>query len=176
MNNENEEIWKDVSGYEGLYKVSDKGRVKSLKFGKVKILKPVRNKYGYLCVCLFKNRNRKKFMVHRLVAQVFLPNPQNLPQVNHKDEDKTNNSVQNLEFCDRKYNCNFGTRNQKISEKMTNGKLSKPVLQYTKYGEFVREYNSLSDIKRNLVYDKGYISKCCNGKLKSAYGFVWKYK
>ena len=91
--------------------------------------------------------------------------------MNHKDEDKTNNSVQNLEFCDRKYNCNFGSRNQRIA-----GKRSKPVIQYTKDGKIVKEWKSIYDIERNLGYGHSKISACCRGKSKTAGGFVWKYK
>ena len=174
--NENEEIWKDIKGFEGLYQVSDQGRVKSLKFGKERILKPQRDKNGYLLVDLCKNKESKKCKVHRLVCQTFLINPQNLPQVNHKDEDKTNNRVDNLEWCDRKYNSNYGTRTQRVAEKNTNGKLSKPVLQYTKYCEFIKEWKSASDVERNLGYAQQNISRCCLGRCKSAYGFLWKYK
>ena len=172
----NNEIWKDVTNYEGLYQVSNLGRVKSIGYGTERILKLVRLKNGYLKVSLWKNSKNKQFLVHRIVAQAFLSNPQNLSQVNHKDEDKTNNSVQNLEWCDQKYNHNYGTINQRISEKMTNGKLSKPVLQYTKTGEFVRKWKSTKDVERNLGYSQSYISKCCNGKRNSANGFIWKYK
>ena len=114
------EIWKDVVDFEGLYQVSNKGRIRSLKYGKEKILKLVRTHNGYLRICLIKNGEKKMCLVHRLVSQVFLPNPQNLPDVNHKNEDKTNNNVNNLEWCDKKYNSNYGTRNQRISEKCTN--------------------------------------------------------
>ena len=162
-----EEIWCPIKGYEGFYGVSDQGRVRSLKFGKERILKPIRNQQGYILVCLCKNREKKMCKIHRLVAQAFIPNPDNLPQVNHRDEDKTNNYVQNLEWCDSKYNNNYGTRNQRIS---------KTVLQYTKSGAFVREWKSTHDAERNLGYSKCNISKCCNGKLKSAYNFIWKYK
>ena len=168
--NENKEIWKDILGYEGHYQVSNKGRVKSLKQGKEKILKPERCR-GYLRVGLLKNRNRKMFMVHRLVAQAFISNSDNLPMINHKDENPSNNRVENLEWCDSKYNNNYGTRTQRQSEK-----LSKPVLQYTKDGEFIREWKSGVDIKSNLGYSRGNISQCCTGKLKWIYGFVWKYK
>ena len=107
---ENNEVWKDVKDYEGLYQISDKGRVKSLWFGKEKILKPGRDTCGYLQVNLSKNGEKKTYQVHRLVAKSFLPNPDNLSEVNHKDENKENNIVENLEFCDRKYNINYGTR------------------------------------------------------------------
>ena len=167
----NEEIWCPIKGYEGLYEVSDKGRVRSLKSGKERILKPLRIKTGYLQVQLLKNGEQKMYLVHRLVAQTFTPNPYNLQEVNHKDEDKDNNSVQNLEWCDRKYNINYGNRNQMVSIK-----LSKPILQYTKSGGFIREWKSTYDIERNLGYFHNCISYCCNGKLKSAYGYVWKYK
>ena len=171
MKNENEEIWKDIKGFEGHYQVSDKGRVRSLKYGKERILKPERTHNGYLRVGLLKNRNRKMFMVHRLVGQAFLSNSHNLPQINHKDEDKTNNRVENLEWCDGKYNMNYGTRTQRVTEKV-----SKPVLQYSKDGEFIREWKSTHTVERNLGYSKGNISSCCTGKLKWIYGFIWNYK
>ena len=171
MKNENEEVWKDVSGYEGLYQVSNKGRVKSLKFGKERIMKPCNNGRGYLFILLCKNGNRKKNKVHRLVAKAFLSNLDNLPEVNHKDENKTNNCVENLEWCDSKYNINYGSHNQRSGEKR-----SKPVFQYSKDGEFVRKWKSTKDVERNLGYAHTNISSCCLGKRKSAYGFIWKYK
>ena len=166
-----DEIWCPVKNYESLYEVSDKGRVKSIGYGKERILKPLRNTCGYLQVCLCKNGEHKMYLVHRLVAQTFTPNPQNLTEVNHKDENKENNSVHNLEWCDSKYNNNYGTRTQRQSEK-----LSKSVLQYTKSGVFVREWKSMKDVQRNLNYSQGNISSCCNGKCKSANGYIWKYK
>lgn len=166
-----EEIWYPIKGYESLYEVSDQGRVRSLKFGKERILKPIRNTSGYLQVFLCKNGEKKTYRVHRLVAQTFIPNPHNLPEVNHKDENKENNSVHNLEWCTNKYNINYGTRTQRQAEK-----LSKPVLQYTKSGELVREWKSTIDVQRNLGYFQNHISSCCNGKLKSAYNFIWKFK
>ena len=120
-----EEIWKDIVGYEGLYQVSNFGRVKSLakykngnggsKFWrKERILKPANTGRGYLMVVLIKEKKRTTYILHRLVAQAFIPNPNNLPQINHKDENKTNNVVSNLEWCDNKYNSNYGTRNVRI--------------------------------------------------------------
>ena len=162
-----DEIWCPIKGYESLYEVSDQGRVRSLKFGKERILKQLRTPKGYLTVGLYKNGEDKRCYVHRLVAKTFIPNPDNLPEVNHKDENKTNNSVQNLEWCDQKYNINYGTRNDRCS---------KPVLQYTKSGVFVREWKSTHDVQRNLGYFHNYISYCCTGKRKSAYGFIWKFK
>ena len=112
------EIFKDIEEYEGLYQISNLGRVKSLKYGKERILKPAKDKKGYLYVCLYKQGKMKIYRVHRLVAQAFIPNPNNLPQVNHKDEDKTNNASSNLEFCDAKYNNNYGNHNKKMGEKI----------------------------------------------------------
>ena len=114
------EEWRPIEGYEGLYEVSNLGRVRSVdryvidslghrKFYKGKVLSIVKNKNGYLLINLYCNEKNKKCLVHRLVAEAFVSNPDNLPEVNHKDEDKTNNRVDNLEWCNRKYNVNFGT-------------------------------------------------------------------
>lgn len=167
------EIWKDILGYEGLYQVSNFGRVKSLKFGKERILKLTKDKDGYLIVNLYKAGRIKTVKVHRLVAEAFLPNPDNLPLINHKDEDKSNNIVSNLEWYDVKYNTNYGTRNKRIGKSNTNGKRSKPVLQYTLDGKFVREWESYRECKRNGF---NHVSECCRGKLKSCGGFIWRYK
>ena len=115
------EEWRPVVGYEGLYEVSSYGRVRSLDryderncFREGRILKLYTSRVGYLRVQLSLNSKKKMYLVHRLVAEAFIPNPDNLPEVNHLDEDKTNNRVENLEFCDRKYNINFGTRKDKV--------------------------------------------------------------
>ena len=160
------EIWKDKKDYEGHYQVSNCGRVKSIKFGKERILKPVPNSFGYLFVNLCKDGKVKAFTVHRLVAEAFIPNPNNYKEVNHKDEDKSNNVVTNLEWCDRKYNCNYGTRTEKCS---------KPVLQYTLDGESVREWESTAECSRN-GFNQGAVAACCLGKLKKYKDFIWKYK
>ena len=167
------EYWKPVLGYEGLYEVSNWGRVKSMNYnhsGKEKILKPCTYNHGYLYVNLCKNGKVKKFLVHRLVAEAFIPNPNNLPQVNHKDECKTNNNVENLEWCSAKHNANFGTRNERVAKKC-----SKPVVQYTLDGKFVREWKSIAECGRN-GFHQGHISDCCRGKLKTHKGFIFKYK
>lgn len=164
------EYWKPVVGYEGLYEVSNWGRVKSIRFGKERILKPFTNKDGYLLVTLSKNGTHKKFQVHRLVALHFLPNPDNLPEVNHKDENKLNNNAENLEWCNRKFNINYGTRNKRIGKSN-----SKKVLQYTLDGEFVREWESTAECERN-GYNHGAVAACCRGKRKTHKDFIWKYK
>lgn len=165
------EYWKPVVGYEGHYQVSNFGRVKSIKFGKERILKQHINiKGGYYYVCLLKNGKHKNYYVHRLVAQAFLPNPYKLPQVNHKDENKTNNNVDNLEWCTNEYNHNYGTINERISQSQ-----SKPVLQYDLNGNLIKEWKSINECGRN-GFNQGDICKCCNGKRKTAKGFIWVYK
>ena len=121
------QIWKDIAGYEGLYQVSNTGKVRSLDrvitykngrqvFYKSKILKQYLGKDGYMYVHLYKDKKNKRCVVHRLVVQAFLENPNNWPQVNHKDENKTNNAVCNLEWCTAKYNSNYGTRRERLSQ------------------------------------------------------------
>ena len=118
-----EEIWRPIEGYEGLYEVSNLGRVRSLdrydsrnQFRKGRIMKQNNDGRDYMSIQLCLNGKLKKYFVHRLVAEAFLPNPDNLPQVNHKDEDKSNNRVDNLEWCTAKYNLSYGTRNIRIRE------------------------------------------------------------
>lgn len=172
------EVWKDIPNYEGLYQVSSWGRVKSLNYnhtGKERILKPQKNTFEYLHISLCKDSKRKTFTVHRLVATAFIPNPYNLPQINHKDENKENNHVDNLEFCTAKHNSNYGTRNERLSKKMSEAK-SKPIYQYTKVGEFIREWQSATHAEKELNIPQGNICQCCKGKYKSAGGYTWQYK
>ena len=179
---EETEIWRDVVGYENLYKISNLGNVMSLKRKKPKLLKPGKDGNGYLFVILSNhNKYLKEIKVHRLVAQAFLPNPNNLPQVNHKDENKTNNRVENLEWCTQQYNLNFGTapdrRSKKLSKILKNRKdQSKPVLQYDKNDIFINEYPSIKDAQRKTGVHQGNICMVCRGKLKSTGGYVWRYK
>ena len=174
-NNENMEIWRDIKGYDGEYQVSNLGRVKSLKYGKEKIMKFGTNKDNYLRVILCKNNKVKTFRVHLLVAMAFLPNPDNLPQLNHKDENPSNNNVENLEWCTISYNINYGTRNKRVSKILTNGILSMKVDQFSKKGEFIKTWPSIMQVERELGIDNSSISKCCKGKNKSAGKFIFKY-
>ena len=163
------EYWKPVVGYEGLYEVSNWGRVKSIRFGKERILKPGTCGRGYLFVNLCKNGKVKLYYVHRLVAESFIPNPNNYPIINHKDENKTNNSVGNLEWCSYRYNNTYGTRTEKCSKKM-----SKPILQYTLDGVLVREWESIAECGRN-GFNSECVCMCCKGKIKTHKKYIWKY-
>lgn len=156
------EQWKDIEGYEGLYEVSNMGRVRN---NKGKILKPQMRRM-YLSHILYKDGIPHNWSVHRLVAKAFIPNPNNYEVVNHKDENKLNNEASNLEWCTTGYNCNYGTRNIQISHK-----LSKKVYQFTLDGEYVNEYPSA-----NVVgIDPSGIRQCCRGVLNFFKGFIWKY-
>ena len=191
------EIWRtavyDGEIYEGLYKVSNLGRILSLNYnhtGKPKLMTPRKRKDGYLQVDLWKNGESKTCRVHRLIAETFLPNPENKPCVNHKIEGKkgkkinmvifnTDGSVNKekttIEWVTPKENNNYGTHNEKMRKTLTNGKLSKKVLQLSLSGELIREWPSTRECERN-GFSSGIISECCNGKRKTAYGFRWKYK
>ena len=173
-----EEKWKTIKGYQN-YQVSSLGQVKSLNYnrtGKEKVLKLCKNSDGYLQVNLLKDGKAKNIKVHRLVAEAFIPNPDNLPQVNHKNEIKTDNRVENLEFCDNRYNINFGTRIERVTKSISkantnNHKLSKKI----KCVETGKIYPSTREIERKIGFSHTHISDCCNGKLKSAYKLHWKY-
>lgn len=170
------EIWKPVKNYEGLYEISNYGRIKRLAYTreiqkqtmtfKDKMLKPIIHQNGYLVVSLSKNNKQKIYSIHRLVAQTFISNPNNYKYINHKDEDKTNNQVDNLEWCDNKYNLNYGTRNERASKSL--GKKIKCV-------ETGIIYNSMTDVERKLKIAHNTISKVCQGKRHTAGGYHWEY-
>jgi hypothetical protein len=168
------EIFKDIEGYPN-YQISNYGNVKSLNYnhtGKEKILKPTKDKKGYLRVCLSKQGKLKNHKIHRLVAEAFIENQNNYLMVNHKDENKENNCVSNLEWCTAKYNINYGTHNQRVAESNTNHpKRSKPVLCV----ETGVVYPSAIEVQRQLGFSQGNISKCCTGKRKQAYSYRWQY-
>ena len=157
----NIEEWRDIEGYEGFYQISNLGRAKSLKFGKERILKPRKERNGYLCVGLYEDGKVKNHKIHRLVANAFLPNISNLSEVNHIDEDKTNNKVDNLEWCDRIYNVRYS---QAVA-----------VNQYTLDGKFIRTWDCIIEVQYQLGFNNGNIINCCQGKRKSAGGFIWRY-
>lgn len=184
------EEWKIIENYPD-YQISSFGRVKSLKFGKERILKQHLGSSGYCQVDLCKDGKQKKYQVHRLVVQEFIDNPNNLPCVNHINEDKTDNRVENLEWCTQEYNLNYGLRNEKASRAIsiamkgkthtqeTKDKMSKahqkPIVQIHKSGLIIGVYDSTLDIERELGINHRSISSCCKGKRKSAGGYKWIY-
>ena len=171
------ETWKDILGYEGSYQVSDQGRVRSLtrkrknRYGEIikegVLLKERKDRNGYLHVILQNNGEKKFALIHRLVAEAFIPHVADKTEVNHIDENKENNRVCNLEWCDRDYNMNYGSRPNARST---------PVIQLTKHGDFVAEYASACEASRKTGVLKGGISNCCLGKAKSAGGYVWRHR
>ena len=180
-------IYKGVI-YEGLYKVSNLGRIMSLNYnntGKSKLMNTGENKYGYLQVCLSKNRKEKNCRVHRLIAETFLPNPENKPCVNHKiegDEGKKINMVffnedgtidkekTTIEWATYEENINYGTHNERMAKTR-----SKPVLQLSLTGDLIREWESAKECGQN-GFSQGNVCECCNGKRKTHKGFRWMYK
>lgn len=171
------EVWRDIKGYEGLYMVSDKGRVRSF-YGSVinhrpkgSLLKPATDRDGYLRVMLTKKGKQKGFGVHRLVAQAFIPNPDNLPQVNHKDENPSNDSVDNLEWCTQEYNNAYGTRMDKIRDKISVAVIATNIST----GE-TTEFNTLYDCSRFIGCGRNTsrIYEVLNGKKKQFKGYTFK--
>ena len=176
------EIWKDIENYEGLYQISNWGRVKSLPKSWLKydggilhqkelILKPRPTTVGYLRVCLRKDNHSKDFYIHRLVGLAFLPNPHNYSEINHIDENKTNNNVDNLEWCSRCQNNNWGSHNISGAKKR-----GKPVMQYDTNGNLISVYESGKKASREVGVDSSLIRECCKGTYKQAGGYIWKYK
>lgn len=181
------EEWRDIEGYEGLYQVSNEGRVRTLdrtiefvdgriyKF-KSKILSLTPDKDGYLAVGFSIKGKTITKKVHRLVAQAFIPNPNNYPIINHKDECKTNNFVENLEWCDCKYNLNYGTNPERISQRVRNNEYSsKKIVQIGDDGEIIKIYPSLREVERELGLFHSGVSACALGKTKHCGGFKWKF-
>lgn len=184
------EEWRDIKGYEGLYQISNYGRIKSydrvikqknnstaIKKGRILHLSCDGN---YLFIRLIdSNSVGKNHKVHRLVAFAF-------PDIcgewfegavcNHKNEIKTDNRALNIEWCSQSFNVNYGTRNQRASEKNKNGSCSKTILQYSLDEEFIKEWPSVSEIQRTLNYSRSFICQVCKNKVKQAYGFKWRYK
>ena len=173
------EIWKDIPGYKGFYQASNLGRIKRMAAGKIRehILKQFR--VGeYMSVGPSVNNVRTQRRVHRLVAMAFIPNPNRFPCINHKDENKLNNTVANLEWCDVKYNCNYGTSILRCSESRKNNKYSKKVEKVDRQGNIVAIYPSLKECKTN-GYNAQIISQLCNQKSGCRYkthkGYFWRF-
>lgn len=171
------EIWKNIKGFENLYQVSNKGRIKSFRKSNkffnqpFHFLTPSKNQQGYNTVTLYKeNKERHKFLVHRLVAEAFIPNLQNYPCINHKDENKDNNCVDNLEWCTYQYNNAYGTA--KLRAIKTKGK---KVNQYSVDGIWIASYLSVGIAAKLLNISSTSIKDCCNGKCEFAHGYKWEY-
>lgn len=177
-----EEIWKDIEGYEGFYQVSNLGQIKSLdryikckngaeRYMKGRILNHTVNKKrrGYCEISLHMNGKEKRYKVHRLVALAFLPNPYNKPEVNHKDEDKENNRVDNLEWVTSKENANHGSRNKRCGIPS-----KKKIKQIDKEGNVVKIWDSSIDAGKILNISSSGIRNCTCGRTKTYLGYYWE--
>ena len=172
------EIWKDIKDYEGLYQVSNLGRVKHLEFTRLnpltggisiikeKILKQNLTSFGYLSVALYKNEKKKWYFVHRLVANAFIPNPDDLPIINHKDENKVNNCADNLEWCDYLYNNLYNNKHKKSWVK---------VKQLDKNNNIINIFESITEASKKTNIIQCEISNCLHNRQKTAGGYYWQY-
>lgn len=174
------EIWKDIKGYEGLYQVSNKGQIRSLYFhaqkGKgynlkdnPKILKPGVDNYGYNIISLCDGETKKTVSVHKIVAEAFIENPNFLPCVNHKDENKQNNCVENLEWCTVEYNNKYGLKNERTSQT-----LKKKVYQYDQEMNLIKIHEGAIDAEKDTGISRSSICYCIKGRTKTAGGYIWK--
>lgn len=173
-----EEIWKDVVGYEGLYQVSNTGKVRSLNYRAVKNrvheLTPKTNNSGRLWVELFKDGIARQHLIHRIVGNAFIPNPYKFEEINHKDENPKNNNVNNLEWCTREYNVRYYNERHPIGNR--NGKLKKLAInQISGDGTIIRQWNNAREVFVQTGMSASSITDCCRGKRKTAYGFKWQY-
>ena len=184
-----EEIWKDIEGFEGLYQVSNLGRVKSLEklshgdyIRKMRVRERILNLHpdgkGYLMAWLYKDGIRKTMKVHRLVANTFISNTDNKPQIDHINADKQDNRVINLRWCTGKENFHNPITYKKNSESKFGEKNhhARAVLQYTLNNVFVKEWSCINDICRELGVGHSHISQCCSNKRNKVYGYIWRYK
>lgn len=184
-----EEIWKDIEGFEGLYQVSSFGKVKSIgrtiykqdRWGRVqeyylkeKILSYYINSSGYCVVNLYNGEKCVHKLIHRLVAIAFISNPDNLPEVNHNDENKQNNFYENLSWCDRKFNNNYG-KQSKRGRRIASKHRMKRVEQLDINGTSINIYEGIRVAEEETGIDNTAISRCCRGIFKTAGGYVWRY-
>lgn len=169
-----EEVWKDIEWHKGAYKISNLGRVYSVQRKKIK--NTFIDKGGYVRVQLYHNYTQKRFLVHRLVAEAFIPNSNNYPQVNHIDENKLNNCVDNLEWCTNKYNCNFGTKPEKSRKNSSKLQLNKrSVAIYDSENNYIDTCKSMMDVARKLNCSYSNVQSVLYGRTKTCKGYVLKY-
>lgn len=184
-----EEIWKAIEGYEGKYQVSNLGRVRSVeRIGtrpnprtgkdmaypmKSRVITPKNHPQGYKTVLLSKGGSREQFLLHRLVAQAFIPNPQNLPCVNHKDEDKTNNRADNLEWCSQQYNVNYGTGVERMTKSVH--KRLRKIGQYDMDGNLIATFTTSGEASRQTGISRSAISLALTGRHESSGDYRWRY-
>lgn len=170
-------VWKPIDGFEGLYEISNFGQVRN---NKGEILKHGIKRTNCTCyknVRLWKDGKYHNKYIHRLIAEAFIPNPTNLPFINHKDEDGTNNLIENLEWCTREYNVNYGTARARQAKKVR-GKESekrKVVVQSDLDGNVVAQYPSITLAANEICGSTSAISQVCNKKRKTYKGFLWEY-
>lgn len=171
------EVWSEIPQYEGLYEISNLGRVRSLKFAggqRQKIIKPTCNSKGYQQIGLWKDKKRQVKYIHRLVATSFVKNPMNLNEVNHIDEDKSNNRFDNLEWCTRRYNMTYGNMQKKIKNNMKYYK--RPIVMINESGEVLKRWSSAADAERSDGFDAASICNCCRGRVQKVRGKIFKYE
>ena len=162
------EEWRDIKGYEGYYQISNIGRIKSLMYRGLKRKTPKIIKWrvasnGYAQVILSVNNTQRRYSVHRLVALHFIPNLDNKPCINHKDENPLNNNVENLEWCTYSYNTNYGNCIEKIRKENIGKVGSYPVIQQSLTGDFIAEYSSIGEASRATGISYTMINDCCRG-------------
>lgn len=181
-----EEMWKDIEGYEGFYQVSNLGNVRSLdryvknrmsnkNIKRGKILKSCINKHGYLAVHLIKETKGQTKTVHRLVANAFIPNPENKPEVNHIDGNKQNNILENLEWVTSSENTLHAIKTGLIKKLNGRNHYKTPVNQYSLDNKFIKQWDSIKQINEEWNLKSIHVSACCRGKIKTSLGYKWKY-
>lgn len=167
--NEKHEIWKSIKGYENLYEVSNIGNVRNKK-NKVLKVKNI-NSNGYYRVELWKKNKKRNVLIHRLVAETFIPNLNNLPCINHIDMNRKNNCVSNLEWCTQKMNMKFASL---FSDNFK--QRNKIIIQYDLNGNYLNEYKNINQASEINKINKGNICSCCKNIRKQAGGYIWRYK
>lgn len=170
------EVWKPIKNYEELYEVSNLGNVRSFKYNRIIVLKPHYTNKKYFAVGLYKKSKIKTFQVHRLVAEAFIPNPENKPQVNHINGIKTDNRVENLEWCTNQENVIHAFKTGlEIVKRGGEHHSSKKVNQYDLNGNFIKRWDCITDIQRKLNINRHCVINCCKKKQYTAGGYKWEY-